>query len=136
MRAEKAVFNVLTTAAGLTALLGGGAAGIYPAQAPLGAVFPCVVYMIVSGIHLPMIDAFSQYGYVKTRVSVVGIGKTYADVKNVLDQVRQALDNARGTFNTVVVVSSTVDTIGPDLYDGDLQLFSQSIDFQITFREP
>jgi hypothetical protein len=150
MRAEKAVDYLLKNASGLTALLANGAGSIYPGYvpqsyqgtgAPQTGFLPAVTYEVISGQELTTIDALSAFGLCQARMQITAIasgatGDGYASVKAVLEQVRLALNYQRGTFNGVRVVSIIRDTVGPDLRDDDRQLYTQSLDFQITYQEP
>lgn len=136
MRAETALNAVLNAAAGVTALVGSGAAArIYPGELPLGTALPALCLEHVSGGELTTIDAASNYGLVQSRMQVTAIAKTYPEVKTVLEQVRLACNYQRGTFGGVNVVSIVRELIGPDLRDPALGLYSQSLDFMVTLKE-
>ena len=137
MRAEKAIKYLLNNAAGVTALVGSGtAARIYPGQLPQAAVLPGLVVEHISGVELTTIDANSAFGLMQARIQVTAVGKTYPEVKTLLEQVRLACNYQRGVFNGVRIVSIIRDSVGPDLRDDDVQLYTQSIDFQVTYQEP
>ena len=137
MRAEKAIKYLLNNAAGVTALVGSGsAARIYPGQLPQAATLPGLVVEHISGIELTTIDANSAFGLMQARIQVTAVCKTYPEVKTLLEQVRLACNYQRGVFNGVRVVSIIRDSMGPDLRDDDVQLYTQSIDFYVTYQEP
>ena len=137
MRAEKAVRYLLANASAVTSLLGETTAnGIHPGQAPENALLPLLVVEFVSGQELSTIDATSAFGLNQARISVSAVAKGYPAMKTLLEQVRVALNYQRGTFNGVRVVSIIRDSVGPDLRDDDRQLYSQSIDFSVTYQEP
>ncbi len=138
MRAETAISYLLRNASPLTALLANGAASVYPGQAPQGVALPAVVVEFISGRELTTIDANSAFGLNQARIQVTGIAGqgNYVALKNVLEQVRIACNYQRGTLNGVRVVSIIRDSVGPDLRDDDLQVYTQSIDFQVTYQEP
>ena len=135
MRAEKAVRFILANASAVTSLLG-SATNIWAGQAPQAVPYPVLVLELVSAQELTTIDATSAFGLCQARMQVTAIARTYVDVKLLLEQVRIALNYQRGTFNGVRVVSILRDTVGPDLRDDDRQLYSQSIDFSVTYQEP
>lgn len=138
MRAEKAIAYLLGNAAALTSLLANGAASIYPGQAPQGAALPLVVYEFVSGQQLTTIDANAPFGLMQARIQVTVLAAhgDYVTLKSALEQVRIACNYQRGVFNGVRIVSIIRDSVGPDLRDDDLQVYTQSIDFQVTYQEP
>jgi hypothetical protein len=140
MRAEKAVHTLLAAASAVTTLLGApqapATANIWAGQAPQGVAFPVIVVEHISARELTTIDANSAFGLNQARLQVTAIAKTYNDVKAVLEQIRIALNYQRGTVSGVRVISIIRDTVGPDLRDDDRKLFSQSIDFQVTYQEP
>lgn len=133
MRAEQVIYALLSEAAGVTALVG---TRIYPGVLPQGTALPALALEFISGVELPTVDATAGFNLLQARVQVTAIAKTYAEVKTVLEAVRAACNFQRGTIAGVHVVSVRRDTIGPDLRDDDVQLFTQSIDFGITYQEP
>ena len=137
MRAEKVINNLLNAAAGITALVGSGsAARIYPGIVPQDSALPALVVEHISGNELTTLDANAAFGLVQSRIQVTALAKTYPEVKALIEQVRIACNYQRGVIATVRVVSVLRDTVGPDLRDDDMQIYSQSIDFQVTFQEP
>ena len=133
MRAEKAIYALLSAGAGVTALVG---TRIFPGQMPQATVLPGLVIEHISGQELTTIDANSAFGLMQARIQVTAVCKTYPEVKAVIEQVRLACNYQRGVFNGVRVVSIIRDSMGPDLRDDDLQLYTQSLDFQVTYQEP
>ena len=134
MRAEQAIYALLNAATALTALVGPRIFG--GGQLAQGVALPAVVVEHVSSVELTTIDANAAFGLVQSRIEVTAIAKTYAEVKAVLEQVRVACNYQRGLINGVRVVSVIRDSVGPDQRDDDMQIFTQSIDFQVTFQEP
>lgn len=137
MRAEKAITALLTQASGLTALLGQGMASVYGGgQLPQNTPLPAVVVEHVSSVELTTIDANAAFGLMQSRVQITVIAKTYPAQKTVLEQVRVACNYQRGVIAGVRVVSVIRTLVGPDQRDDDMQIYTQSIDFQVTFQEP
>lgn len=137
MRAEKAITALLMQAAGLTALLARQADSVYGGgQLPQGTPLPAVVVEHISSNELTTIDANAAFGLVQSRIQVTAIAKTYPDQKAVLEQVRIACNYQRGVIAGVRVVTVLRDTVGSDQRDDDMQVYTQSIDFQVTFQEP
>lgn len=69
------------------------------------------------------------------RVQVTVQTKTYPTKKSILALVRAACRNRNGTVNNVEVDSILADIEGPDLDDPDAQIFTQSQDFIVKWRE-
>lgn len=137
MRAEKVINTLLNGAAGVTALVGSGAAArIYPPVLPQGVAFPCIAVEHITTVELDTIDALSAYGLVRTRIQVTAIAKDYPGLKALMDEVRKACNYQRGVISGVRVVSVVRDSMGPDDRDDALGVVSQSIDFQVTHQEP
>lgn len=138
MRAEKVINALLKNASALTALLAGGSSNaIYGGgQLPQGTALPaCVVEHVVTN-ELTTIDANAAFGLMRTRIQVTVLAKDYPTQKAVLEQVRIACNYQRGLIASVRVVSVLRDNVGPDLRDDDMQVYTQSIDFQVTYQEP
>lgn len=135
MRAEKAIRAMLTGAAGVTSLVSDR---IYPVPLPQGCTLPAIAVEHVSTIELTTVDANSAYGLVRSRIQVTVLAKTYPEQKTLLDEVRKACNYQRGTFNGVRVQQVLRDTVGPDGYstENEREVYSQSIDFQVTHQEP
>lgn len=132
MRAEKVINTLLNAASGVTALVG---ARIYPLQLPQDSVLPALVYEHVVSTELTTIDAASAYALMQARIEVTVLAKDYATQKTLIEEVRKALNYQRGVVAGVSVASIVRDTLGPDLRDDDLQVYSQAIDFHVTFKE-
>jgi hypothetical protein len=89
MRLEQALFNHLSTHAGLMAVVGDR---IYPYKRPQGCAFPAVTYRRVSGARVRTFGGSTG----KPRIQVDCCGKSYADAKAVADQVIAALEGFTG----------------------------------------
>lgn len=132
MRAEKVIFSLIGSDAGVIAVVG---ARIYPARLPQNTTMPAIAYQVVSGMEIAPIDAQAGYQIMRTRVQVTAMGKNYADVKSTLEAVRLACLYKSGTIAGVKVISITRDNVGPDLRDDDLSIYIQSIDFIVMHYE-
>ena len=134
MRAEKAINALLNAAAGLTALVGTRIYG--GGQLPQGTVLPACVVEHVSSNELTTIDANAAFGLMKARIQCTVLAKDYPTQKAVLEQVRIACNYQRGVIAGVRVITVLRDTVGPDMRDDAMQVYTQSIDFQVTYQEP
>jgi Flp pilus assembly protein CpaB len=132
MRAEKAIHSLLTAASGVTALVG---TRIYPPPLPQNVALPAIAVEHISTVDVATIDANAGYNLVRSRIEVTVLAKDYATQKALIEAVRLALTYQRGTFAGVNVASILRDSVGPDLRDDDMQVFSQSIDFIVTLSE-
>jgi hypothetical protein len=131
MRAEAVVKALLNAYPGVTAIVG---SRIMPAPLPETLALPAIAMRHITTTDLPTIDALS-FALVRTRIEVTAVTKTYPLQKQLLEQVRIALQYQRGTVAGYEVVSIVRDNVGPDLRDDDKQIFTQSIDFILTLKE-
>lgn len=131
MRAEAVVKSLLEGYPGVTAIV---STRIMPAPLPDTLTLPAIAMRHISTTDLPTIDAQS-YGLTRTRIEVTAVTKTYPQQKQLLEQVRLALQYQRGTVAGYEVVSIVRDNVGPDLRDDDKKIFTQSVDFLLTLKE-
>ena len=131
MRAEKVVTALLGAASGVTNLVG---TRIQPSPLPETITLPAIATRHVSTIDLETIDAQS-YALVQSRIEVTAVTKSYVTQKNLLEQIRLALQYKRGTYAGVEVVNITRENSGPDLRDDEKEIFTQAIDFLVIFKE-
>jgi hypothetical protein len=131
MRGEAVVKALLEAYPGVTAIV---STRIQPAPLPETLALPAIATRHITTIDLPTIDAQS-YGLVRSRIEVTAVTKTYPVQKQLLEQVRLALQYRRGTIAGYEVVSVVRDNVGPDLRDDDKMIFTQSIDFILTLKE-
>lgn len=132
MRAEKVVKTLLGNAAGVSALVG---ARIYPGPIPQGTTLPAISYEHISTVPLRTLDAAAGYSLVQSRIECTAVAKTYGEQKALVEEIRKALDYQRGTVASIEVVSILRGAAGPDIRDDDVQLYTQAVDFLVTFRE-
>lgn len=133
MRAESVVNALLTQAPGLVALVG---TRIYPVQAIQNGSYPQVIYEHISSTDIYPVSAQSGATMVEARIETTVVGKSYADCKNGLEQIRLALLFQRGTIAGVQVVWILRVSSNPDFFDPDLGLYKQSADWKVRFYEP
>lgn len=131
MRAEAVVKALLASYPGVTAIV---STRIQPAPLPETLALPAIATRHISTTDLPTIDALS-YGLTRSRIEITVVTKSYPSQKQLLEQVRLALQYQRGTVAGYQVVSIVRDNVGPDLRDDDKQIFTQSIDFIVTLKE-
>ena len=98
------------------------------------AELPALGITEVGSVPVGAIDAQAECSVVTSRVQVTAMGRTYPEVKALIDLVRRACNFQRGSIAGVDVISVVRDTIGPDL-DDDVGNIFQSIDFKVTYHE-
>lgn len=135
MRAEKALYYILSHDSGVLALVGGGTGRIFSGLLPQNKAWPAISMHLISATRRPPIRAGIGQSLVDARVQVTAYAQTYPDVKALNEAVRLALDRISGTYAGTVVVVSLLDLEGPDDYDADNQIFYQPQDFMVTHYE-
>lgn len=133
MSAEQIMHTVLTAATAVTAVVG---ARIYPGELPQGTAMPALGISHISTVQVPRIDASAPQTLVQSRIEVTVLSKDYVALKDLVNKVRAAGNYQRGTIDGFSVVSMTRETIGPDMRDSDLTLFTQTVDFVVVWFEP
>lgn len=125
------VWDMLKSNTNLTAIV--PAASIRSGDTPIDAALPAISITEVQAnehLNIPMDSAnFLATSHVRVRVQV----KTYAAQKSILDLARKALPNTHGTVHGFTVDSILPDLTGPDEYDADAVIYSQTKDFIIKF---
>ena len=131
MNAERVIFTLLSSHAPLNALV--PAHRICPGVVPEGTDLPAVCYrhIVAVGDHAV---AASTHTLTTARIQVTATATSYPDMKALLDLVKQACHRRTGQIAGVRVLHVRSDTVGPD--PESKTLFSQSIDFKVTFSEP
>ena len=132
MSAENIIHALLAAATAVTAVVSDR---IYPGELPQGTAMPALGVSHISTIERPTINAGSAYTMVQTRIEVTVLSKDYVTLKNLVRLVRAACNYQRGVFATYTVISVMQELIGPDMRDSDLTVFSQTIDFNVTWQQ-
>ena len=133
MSAEKVIHTLLAAASPVTAIV---AARIYPGELPQNTAMPALGISHISGHEHPALSAAGAFVLMQSRVEITILAKDYPTVKTLLAAVRAACNYQRGVISGVTVISVMRDTVGPDLRDSDLTIFSQTIDFMVTWQDP
>jgi hypothetical protein len=102
---------------------------------PLGTTMPAIAVSEISVMERNTVGMNAAKVLATARIQVTVQASSYADQKTVLDLVRKACPNQRGTVNGVAVDSIVPDVAGPDLDVPDAGLFMQSRDFIVKFTE-
>lgn len=126
-----AIINyVLSQNAPLTAVVAG--AKIIAGMVPLNVELPAISIRQISGVERESIKRTGTQT-VTDRVQVAVLASTYAQQKEIIELVRNAVTSSRTTINTFQVDSISHDIDGPDLYSEEPVIFEQSIDFIVRF---
>ena len=132
---------LLANHAGLTALV--PATRIMAGILPIEGTMPAISVRQITGNQNNTLGMNEAAYLVTHRVQVTVFAKDvdgdtdysgYERVKTILAQVRAACPQTYGTTNGVDCDSIYPDTEGPDLYDPESLLYSQSQDFMVSFR--
>lgn len=133
MSAVKVVRYLLANNSTLTASV--PASKIMAGTVPINTVLPAIGITEISSSERITVATNDALVIVTSRVQVMVMAKTYADQKDILGLIRDALPNTTGTVNGVTVDSILPDTVGPDLKDEDAGIFYQSRDFFVKHIE-
>lgn len=131
MGARKAVYALISADAGVTALV---STRIYPTVLPQDKTLPALVYQRISGVEPGQIDGQGR-ALVQGRIQVTALASEFGACAAILDAAREALLYQYGTIGGVEVVSIIRDIDGADDFDPDLQAYSQSMDFIVSYIE-
>jgi len=131
MGARKAVYALISADAGVTALV---STRIYPTVLPQDKTLPALVYQRISGVEPGQIDGQGR-ALVQGRVQVTALAAEFGACAAILDAAREALLYQYGSIGGVEVVSIIRDIDGADDFDPDLQAYSQSMDFIVSYIE-
>jgi hypothetical protein len=135
MRAERAVKALLDAAAGVTALVGAGSnARIYGGAAPQEAAAPLIVYSLQAAEREPVMDPVAER-IVQSLIDVLCVDRTYGALKHLAEQVRLALNGARGTHGGTNVLGIVIEAEGPDQYEPQLDEFAKVWTFRVMHTE-
>ena len=122
---EETLYTRLSTFAGLTALV---STRIYPVIMPQGIDKPALVYQLISSTRESCM--VKDVGLVRARFPVTTWGPTFAGVKAIIEQVRQALQRwtTSGVQDTYILGQY-------DLYDDATFQYGAAIDAQVVYEE-
>jgi len=103
--ASKAVYNILSSASGITDIAG---TRIYPRSAPQNTAFPCIVYQVQNSIPTDSKDVPSDLDDVRVQIDCWAKSTAskpgYDQAEELQEAIRTAIDGiAPGTYGTVEV---------------------------------
>ena len=132
MLIEEALYTYLKGYEGLSALTGDR---IYPLLMPQNSTYPGIVYQKISGFHQKSHQGSS--GLARTRIQFTCWAKTYAESKNVAEQLRLALEGYRGMMGGESGVNVHAGLLQNDLdhYEPEADAFNVVVDFFFWHKE-
>lgn len=135
MRAERAITALLGASPGIAAHVGAGAAArIYGAAAPAETAAPLLIYSLQTAEREPVLDPVSER-MVHSLVEVLCVAPTYGALKELAEQVRLALNGARGMHGGTEVFGITIDAEGGDQYEAQLDEYAKTWTFRVYHTE-
>lgn len=118
------------------ALLSAVASGrVYPVIRPQAGALPAVVTTLIGSYPDGVIDQSAGPNLYRARVQADCFASTYSALKTLVDEVRAAVHLKSGTYAGFAVVSSVMDNVSVDDVDLDTGIYSQAVDFLITFYD-
>jgi hypothetical protein len=103
---------------------------------PQGAVLPAIAITSVSKSERTTVAMNEAQVLITELVQVTVHSRVYSEAKHLLELIRRACANYRGTLNGVLVDSILPEGAGPDLRDDDTRVFAQSRDFTVRYAVP
>jgi hypothetical protein len=110
--------------------------GVLPLKTPL----PAISITQISGV--PRLDVGMPYSltfpfapklFTTDRIQITVMAKTYPQLKQVMDLVVGSLITLHYNQDDCVVDSTLLDTMGPDVFDIDDEVYSQSVDYIVKY---
>ena len=132
MRAEKVVSALLAADGAVAAIVG---ARIHGGATPENTAAPCVVFAHV-GTDVDGRMSATQAYVVAADIEVLAVGRTYQELKELHEAIRQALSFKAGPIAGVQVVTITWASRGADQFDAELREYAQSVTYRVTHMEP
>lgn len=134
MSAERALHSILSSAGGVTQLVGDR---IYPVQIDQGKGYPAIAYQQISGPREHNVSG--AIGWVQSRYQITCWGSIYDDALDLATAVRVAVDGFSGTAaglvidHIFVVDEGDISDLSPE--NSKLTVYGKRIDAQIVFKE-
>ena len=126
---EEALYSILTTDAGFSALVG---SRVYPLQIPQDAALPATAYQRISGLQVFSLSGSS--GLARPRFQLTHVADEYSVVNGVANAARAALNGYRNTIAGVEVQAAFLEN-DDDAYARETGLFVIRQDYFIWHVE-
>lgn len=133
MEIEEAFTSYLLSYTALTALISNR---IYPEELPLGTQLPAVVWIKISDVKEHTLEG--QYKQEQPIFQFTTYGTTKAAVRAVTNQLKAALCDYRGTLSGIFIQKIELQNEMSNLEkssDGTLKIYTEDLEFQITFNK-
>jgi hypothetical protein len=111
------------------------AADVYPVSRPTIDTLPAVVWSVISIVPEGRLSQSTGTNLYTARIQADCLATSYSGLKTVADAVRAAVHLKSGTYASKTVMQSVIDTIRSDDIDLETGIYSQSVDFMITFYD-
>lgn len=134
MSGPRVIVALLKADAGFLALV--SADGIHAGEVPQSASLPAVAYASIRTVERPTVAGVEPMLLVDERMQITAAADSYPAKKAVLEAVRLACNRRRGLIAGVRVQSVRHAGIGPDMDNTETAVFTQSIDFFVTYLQP
>jgi len=122
MNAQKATYNILSNASGVTDIVG---TNIFPVLIPKGTAFPAICYTQLQTEMTNTKDSNSRLDFARMQVDC--LGTTYTETLQIADAVRVAMNiTSAGTYNGVFVQSVFI--------EDEVHFFDDAADFDGVFQ--
>lgn len=126
---NEAIYGRLQAVVGVTNLVG---TRVYPVVLPQDPIYPAIRYQQLAGSREPTMG--SNNGLVNTTVQIDSYSESYAQARQVAEEVRSALQRFRGTVAGVVIEGAFVE--GPlDVFEDQIKKYRVQQDFTVWHRE-
>lgn len=129
MSVGKAIYNILSNDAGVTALV---STRVYPDTVPQEASFPYVAYTIVSTSPLNYKDGASPLDEVSVQVDMYS--RSYATTQDIAAAVRSALDRYTGLNSSINIDKILFENEGAGTYEAMQGVFWASQDYLVRVK--
>jgi len=123
--------ELLASNAALTATV--PAARIVSGPVRLKTALPAISITKIGGQQHNSVAMASRQLLVTERVQVMVMADDHAEVQQVLDLVRGALPLSRGVVKGFICQGIIPDTEGPDIFDPEILVHFQSLDFVVNY---
>ncbi|NUN51914.1 MAG: DUF3168 domain-containing protein [Planctomycetaceae bacterium] len=130
---EEGLFTLFSTTAGITALIGAGAAcRAYPMELPQDETLPALVYSRISGVPEHHLTGRANIG--RARFQVDCYAATPAEVKALKEAVREALDHYSGAPAGEKIHAIYLES-DRDFSEPSVDLYHVTLDFAVLHDE-
>lgn len=132
MRAEKVVSALLAADGGVTSIVG---SRIYGGTAPEATAAPLIVFVHIDSLSDGRMSATQQY-VISADIEVLAVARTYQELKQLHEAIRQALSFKGGAIAGVQVNTIVWSARGADQFDPELREFAQTVTYRVSHMEP